>query len=185
MNFRFVFPALALMASLVAASCASSNAVEVTAASSAGDDSLPAASPIARAAPSPAPSPALAPSAPVARQALPVRLLIPAIQVDATVEQVGNTPDGAMDVPAEWSDVGWYKLGVSPGERGNAVISGHLDSTSDRAVFWDLHNLKSGDLVQIAAGDGSRLSFAVVASEIYPFDNAPLQKIFGPANGPR
>jgi len=51
-------------------------------------------------------------------------------------------------------------------------------------VFWDLHKLKVGDKLQVVTEDGPRLSFAVVASETYAFDNAPLQKIFGPADGP-
>jgi LPXTG-site transpeptidase (sortase) family protein len=107
--------------------------------------------------------------------------VIPAIKVDAPVEHVGTTPDGAMDVPKEWNDVGWYQLGFRPGEPGSAVMAGHLDSTTDRAVFWDLNKLKGGDQVQVIREDGSQLSFAVAASETYAFDNAPLQRIFGAA----
>jgi hypothetical protein len=69
---------------------------------------------------------------------LPVRLRIPAIAVDAAVEHVGLTPDGAMDVPASYADVAWYTLGPKPGEPGNAAIAGHLDSPTARTAFWDL-----------------------------------------------
>src|SRR5207245_1815722 len=72
---------------------------------------------------------------------LPVRLVIPAIHVDAAVELLGNASDGGMEAPREWADVGWYGRGFRPGDRGSAVIAGHLDSTTDRAVFWDLHRL--------------------------------------------
>ncbi|HLY66593.1 MAG TPA: class F sortase [Chloroflexota bacterium] len=64
------------------------------------------------------------------------------------------------------------------------MIDGHLDSTTERAVFWDLGRLKPGDNVQIRNDDGSQLSFVVVSSERYAFDNAPLQRIFGPADLP-
>ena len=115
---------------------------------------------------------------------LPVRLLIPAIQVDAAVQQVGNASDGGMDVPGEWADVGWYGLGFRPGDRGSAVMAGHLDSTTGRAVFWDLNRLRTGDKVQVRNDDGSQLTFAVVSTDLYAFDDAPLQKIFGPSDVP-
>ncbi|MHB8621568.1 MAG: class F sortase [Chloroflexota bacterium] len=115
---------------------------------------------------------------------LPVRLVIPAINVDAAVQPVGNTSDGAMDVPKRWGDVGWYGLGFRPGEDGSAVMAGHLDSTTGRAVFWNLNRLKVGDSVDVRNSDGSRLSFAVASKELYAFDNAPLRKIFGPADVP-
>lgn len=115
---------------------------------------------------------------------MPTELLIPAIKVDAPVEHVGTTPDGAMDVPKEWNDVAWFDQGYRPGEPGSAVIAGHLDSTTDRAVFWDLHLLKPGDNVILKADDGGQKTFVVVGTEIYQFDQAPLQKIFGAAAAP-
>ena len=119
--------------------------------------------------------------APAVRPPAPVELIIPAIKVDAQVEQVGQDPTGAMDVPKKWEDVGWYKLGFRPGETGRAVMAGHLDSTTDKAVFWDLHLLKPGDKVQVKQETGSTLTFQVTGSEAYAYNQAPLQKIFGPA----
>lgn len=111
---------------------------------------------------------------------LPVRLIIPAIGVDAGVESVGLTPDGAMDVPSTYWTVGWFGMGVRPGEAGNAVVAGHLDSKTGPAVFWSLGRLQPGDLVYVQTVDGSELTFQVVASETYPYDDAPLERIFGP-----
>jgi len=104
--------------------------------------------------------------------------------VDAPVELVGTTPDGAMDVPKEWNDVGWFDKGYRPGLPGSAVMAGHLDSTTDKAVFWDLGKLKPGDQVLVKREDGSQASFTVTGSDVYPFDQAPLQKIFGPSDAP-
>ena len=127
----------------------------------------------------PSPSPSAAP-----RAAVPKELIIPVIQVIAPVERVGVTADGAMDVPKEWNDVGWFEKGFRPGERGSAVIAGHLDSPTDRAVFWDLHQLKAGDKVLVKADDGSQRTFQVVGSEVYAFNQAPLDRIFGPSDAP-
>src|SRR5579862_3543761 len=75
----------------------------------------------------------------------PVQLIIPGIHVNAPVEAVGITPDGSMDVPSQWNDAAWFEPGYRPGEDGNAVIVGHLDSLTGPALFWDLGKLKLGD----------------------------------------
>lgn len=109
----------------------------------------------------------------------PVRLKIPAINVDAATEQVGQAPDGAMDVPKDFNDTAWYDLGARPGEQGNAVIDGHVDSTTGKAVFWDLRKLVSGDQIIVVGDDGAERQFVVTASEAYPRDAVPLDRVFG------
>src|SRR5688572_12657776 len=51
------------------------------------------------------------PVSPVGR---PVRLKIPAINVDSAVEYVGLTPEGKMDVPDGPDVVAWYERGQRP-----------------------------------------------------------------------
>lgn len=91
-----------------------------------------------------------------------------------------------MDVPSKVENVAWYKLGYRPGERGSAVIAGHLDTvTGAPAVFWNLEKLKSGDEVFVQGLDGVKRRFIVDSSTRYPYDEAPIQQIFGPADAPR
>ena len=138
---------------------------------------------------SPTPLPTATPThtpSPTPTPALPVRLRIPAIGVDAWIEPVGLTEDQAMDVPSRWEDVAWFELGYRPGEAGNAVIAGHLDTnTGAPAVFWNLNKLQPGDEVIVVGEDGRERRFVVQGSEIYPYDQAPVQRIFGPAEEPR
>src|SRR3981081_1577001 len=68
------------------------------------------------------------PSAPSTSGRVPARLQIPKIGVDATVEQVGVDRAGNMDIPKSPNNVAWYSPGVAPGQNGDAVIAGHLDS---------------------------------------------------------
>jgi LPXTG-site transpeptidase (sortase) family protein len=110
---------------------------------------------------------------------LPVRLKIPVIGVDAAVESVGLTEKGLMGIPTAPNDVAWYNGGVTPGEQGNAVISGHLDDRKGPAVFWRLDKLKVGDQVIVVDAGGKEHTFAVLGSEVYQVDKAPLNKIFG------
>ncbi len=119
------------------------------------------------------------------RAGLPVRLKIPTINVDAAVEDVGQTPDGAMDVPKDFNDTAWYDLGARPGEQGNAVVDGHVDSTTGKAVFWDLRKLVSGDQIIIVSDDGVERQFIVTGSEAYARDAVPLDRIFGPTTETR
>src|SRR5437899_369427 len=72
---------------------------------------------------------------------IPVRLRIPILGIDAVVEPVGLVA-GAMDVPVDAGDVGWYRLGPRPGATGNAVIDGHLTSAAGAAVFFSLSRLR-------------------------------------------
>jgi hypothetical protein len=117
------------------------------------------------------------------RAGQPVRIKIPTIGVDAVVEQVGKTPDGAMDVPHDYSETAWYDLGPRPGEPGNAVIDGHVDSTTGKAVFWDLRKLTHGDQIIVVGDDGVERHFAVSGVEAYPHTDVPLDRVFGASPG--
>lgn len=103
-----------------------------------------------------------------AKIALPIRLKIPSINVDATIEQVGLTPKGAMDVPKDRNNVAWFDPGTHPGQKGSAVMAGHLDWTDgQKAVFENLDTLKKGDLVVVETDNGKSVSFKVRESHIY------------------
>lgn len=99
---------------------------------------------------------------------LPVHLAIPKINVNASIQQVGVTPKGEMDVPNNAIDVGWFKLGPRPGEKGSAVIDGHFDNVNgEAAVFFNLYKLKKGDKVYVQDGKGTSVVFAVRESRLY------------------
>ena len=99
---------------------------------------------------------------------LPVRLIIPVIGVNAKIQYVGVTPEGTMAVPSNATDVGWFKLGPRPGEKGSAVIAGHLDKENGEAgVFINLYKLKKGDKLYTEDGRGTSITFVVQESRTY------------------
>jgi sortase (surface protein transpeptidase) len=117
---------------------------------------------------------------------IPSRLIIPSIKVDAAVESVGLLANGDLDTPKAhpWTDVGWYANGTRPGERGSAVIDGHLDRPGGLpAVFWSLRDLHTGDKLEVIMTSGKQLHFHVTYTASYNPQNAPLQGIFGDAGG--
>ncbi len=117
---------------------------------------------------------------------VPARLIVPAIQVNASVEQVGILASGDLNTPQRnpWTDVGWYDTGTLPGERGSAVIDGHLDRPGGfPAVFWFLSDMRVGDEVTVVMTSGKTLHFHVTRIAFYPPQGAPLQGIFGDSSG--
>lgn len=101
----------------------------------------------------------------------PRRLKIPIINVDAPVEYVGLTPDGAMDVPKANANVGWFDLGRRPGENGSAVITGHFGMINKRPqVFNNLHKLRKDDKIYIEDEKGINIIFVVREIQRYGKD---------------
>jgi len=112
----------------------------------------------------------------------PVRLIVPAVNINASVEDVGTQANADLATPSQnpWLDVGWYNLGPKPGERGSAVIDGHLDRPGGfPAVFWYLRDLHVGDEVLVKNSSGKTLRFQVTRIEFYAPQDAPIQDIFG------
>jgi hypothetical protein len=75
------------------------------------------------------------PSAALARS-VPVSLRIPAIGVSVSVGTLGLNLDRTVQVPTNYQQPGWFRLGPSPGEVGSAVILGHVDDLKGPAVFF-------------------------------------------------
>ena len=116
---------------------------------------------------------------------LPQTLHIPKINVAAAIEQVGLDTQGRMDVPEDADNVAWYKLGYKPGQKGNAVLAGHYDKeTGEPAVFWDISKLESGDKIIVVDAHGKEYTFLFKKMVKYPYDNFPIEEVFGEADKP-
>ncbi|SIM64307.1 class F sortase [Micromonospora cremea] len=126
------------------------------------------------------PAPDLAPLP----RAAPVRVQIPAIGVRAEVVPVGADAAGVLEVPPldRPTLAGWYRHGVSPGETGNAVVVGHVDSPAGPAVFFDLGRLRAGQEIQITRADARVTTFTVDGVRSYPKDHFPTTLVYGSAD---
>jgi hypothetical protein len=116
----------------------------------------------------------------------PVRLVIPALDVDAPVDPYGvNERTGQMAVPRNVTDVAWYEHGPVPGEPGSAVLAAHVDLAGrGPGVFFGLRWLEPGDEMVVEHADGSATRFVVVARTLYAKDELPLDAIFSTAGDP-
>lgn len=115
----------------------------------------------------------------------PVQLRIPAINVAADVTGLGLNDDRTVEVPKDPDDVGWYRLGPSPGRPGSAVILGHVDSTRGPAVFYRLGQLEGGDRVAVRLADGVVAHFKVTRVVTYRIEDFPAREVYGRTAGGR
>ncbi len=117
--------------------------------------------------------------APSPRAAVPTRIRIPRLGVDASVLPLGVDSDGRMDVPSDVDEVGWYRHGPRPGEMGSAVLAAHIDSAGQGpGVFFRLGVLGQGDVIEIEDDEGGLSRFVVRAVAIIPKDELPLERVF-------
>lgn len=129
----------------------------------------------------PAPASARSTSAaPVIASARPVRLRIPAIGVDAGLEQLATDAHHVLQPPRDAAKAGWYVASAVPGDLGPSVIAGHVDSARGPAVFWRLRELGAGDRISVAISDGRTVAYRVVSVRRYPRDQFPTEDVYGP-----
>jgi hypothetical protein len=113
----------------------------------------------------------------------PVRLRIPAIKLSTRVIPLRLDAKGRLVAPTAFDRVGWNRSGPEPGEKGVAVIAGHVDSATGPAVFYRLRQLREGDRIHVDRADGSTVTFRVGRLARYPKSRIPDKEVYGPAPG--
>ncbi|MEU7564815.1 class F sortase [Streptomyces fradiae] len=88
---------------------------------------------------------------------------------------VGRAGDGALDLPGSPSRLGWWALGARPGAAaGTLLLAGHLDSAREGpGPFEALHSLPLGALAHVAAADGTRHTYRIVARRTHRSGGLP------------
>ncbi|NDZ79115.1 class F sortase [Streptomyces sp. SID10853] len=111
----------------------------------------------------------------------PTRLTIPAIAVNAPFTPLDLGTDGRLDPPPadNTNMVGWYRGGATPGERGAAIVAGHVDTKTGPAVFLLLRTLKPGSEADIARKDGTTATFKVDSVETFSKADFPDKRVYG------
>ncbi|MGC9603528.1 MAG: class F sortase [Minisyncoccia bacterium] len=114
---------------------------------------------------------------------LPIHLKIPKINVDAALEHVGLTPQGAVDVPHGPANAAWFDESPRPGEKGSSVIVGHYGwKDGIPAVFDNLNELERGDKLYVEDQRGMISTFVVRESRMYG-ESDDVSSVFGSSDG--
>ncbi|ANW17049.1 class F sortase [Streptomyces clavuligerus] len=113
--------------------------------------------------------------------ALAERVRVPSLAIDAPLMDVGLDADGWIEAPpAEDRNLaGWYRNGVSPGQRGTAVLVGHVDNRTGPAVFYGLGSLRKGERVEVPRSDGRTAVFEVYGVEVVDKNDFPAADVYG------
>jgi len=121
--------------------------------------------------------------------AAPLQVRIDSIAVDAPLVRVGLEADGAMEIPDEVAEIGWYDpdgLGVRPGSSGTAVLAGHVDSRRQgRGALYHLRDLRVDQTVEIDLEDGTTQLWRITEIIQYPKDVLPFDELFVWSGPPR
>ncbi|MCL3860625.1 class F sortase [Actinotalea sp. K2] len=110
---------------------------------------------------------------------VPVRVEIPAIEVDSELMDLGLEEDGSLEVPPGAFPAGWYTGAPTPGELGPAIIAGHIDWVTGPGVFHRLGALAVDDTVRVHRTDGTVATFRVTEVSQHAKDEFPTAKVYG------
>lgn len=125
---------------------------------------------------------AAAPEAGVLPAAVPTRVRVPSVDVDSPLLELGLQEDGTVEVPptGEGSPAGWYRNSPTPGERGPAILLGHVGNAHGRlGVFGRLEELGPGDVVEVDREDGTTAVFTVDRAVSYERADFPKDEVYG------
>ncbi|MEV6810304.1 class F sortase [Streptomyces sp. NPDC051129] len=114
--------------------------------------------------------------------AVPQRVDIPALGVQAPVVARGLDARGAVDPPPydQPGVVGWYRAGPLPGAAGPALLVGHVDTATRPAVFHRLGSLRPGRRVRVFRADGKVAEFTVDDVRVLPREGFDAHQAYGP-----
>jgi LPXTG-site transpeptidase (sortase) family protein len=111
-------------------------------------------------------------------------LRVPNIGVAAPVIELGGSRYGELAVPAlsQAQEVGWYRFGVVPGQVGNAVFFGHVDTYLGTAVFYNLYQLRPGNMIYVDLSPGHTVAYTVKWVKEVSKADFPSHTVFGPTS---
>jgi Sortase domain len=115
----------------------------------------------------------------------PVRLLIPALHVDARVLPAAVDPAGQLAIPADPRQTGWWTKGAAPGAAtGTVVLAGHVDTAAaGPGALFGLRRAVPGIRVHLQTGR-HWYAYRVAARRSYPKTRLP-SAVFDQAVAPR
>ena len=114
------------------------------------------------------------------------RVRIPSIDVRAPLMDVGLDASGWIEAPPpqDANMAGWYQNGISPGQRGTAVLVGHVDNQAGPAVFYNLGSMEKGRRIEVERYDGRVAVFEVYGVEVYSKENFPGVRVYADNGAP-
>lgn len=116
----------------------------------------------------------------------PVAMSVPSIHARSSLVGLGLLPNHTLQTPpvSDPMQAGWYKLGPAPGQKGAAVITGHVDGYHMPGIFYRLDDVEVGDLINVRRSDRSVVHFTVTRTREVPKSDFPTRQVYGPVKDP-
>ncbi|MFC5721064.1 class F sortase [Streptomyces gamaensis] len=117
----------------------------------------------------------------------PTGLRIPSAGVEAkSMLDLGMGADQELEVPPvdKANEPGWWTGGVTPGEKGVAVIVAHYDTAKGPALMRNIAKVRVGDTIEVPRADGSTAKFKVREIQEVNKKDFPTDKVYGPTDRP-
>lgn len=116
---------------------------------------------------------------------VPQRIDIPALGVDAPVDQVTTSATGSLGVPQNPARTGWWSGGAQLGAAtGTAALDGHVNYGGTPGAFAGLSRLQPGDVLILSATAGS-YKYVVTGLREYRKASLPWSSLFAGDVGAR
>ncbi|RJT97394.1 class F sortase [Arthrobacter frigidicola] len=131
-------------------------------------------------------TPTTAPALPVLPESRPASFRIPSTGATSELLSLGLRDNGSLEVPPDGpgAPAGWFNGSPTPGERGPAVLLGHVNATDGGpGIFAELRKLKAGDTIEVTRENGTKAVFTFDRGEQYAKDAFPTQKVYGNTEG--
>lgn len=116
----------------------------------------------------------------------PITIDIPALQLHTSIVPVSVSALNVMEVPQDFSQVGWFTQSMKPGQMGKtaAILNGHFDRIDGSpAVFYHLETLQKDAEVIVTSASGTKYIFRVVDVFSHPLEDFPNDIVYGEVDG--
>jgi len=117
----------------------------------------------------------------------PVRVAVPELGIDQTVQPEGVDAAGAMALPEDPAVAGWYRFGAAPAsDAGSTVLAAHVDAVGyGVGPFARLATIPVGTTVTVTDGAGRATDYAVVTVDLLAKTGVPWSSVFDHDGPPR
>ncbi len=130
------------------------------------------------------PATSAAPAAAPAPATSATRLRIPSIGVDAAFVPIDVDGAGVLVPPSTTDVAGWFVRGAAPAQPGPAIVAGHIDSYQGPGVFFRLHEVAVGAVLEVETSAGPPARYQVVSVTTLLKSEFPTEQVYGPTPAP-
>ncbi|MCK2238340.1 MULTISPECIES: class F sortase [unclassified Crossiella] len=122
----------------------------------------------------------------VLARSTPTRVRVPKIGADSSLVSLGLNKDQTVQVPpiTQPMQAGWYDGAPTPGEKGPAIVLGHVDGAGKPGIFYKLRDVAIGDEILIDRQDGKTVRFFVHETQQVAKKGFPTDRVYGDTDRP-